>query len=270
MPKSVADPRFLVESFDIAYAPTVVGSLPSARRVSPTHNRMLLVSDAIYEVDDSRLPATTPHGSATSGRLALGDRIGSQAYTRLPGTAEEAINIAHQLPADRIDRLEGVNATRTAVLAHPLEAYRYIHFAVHGSTDADIPQLSSIVLSSYDEAGSRIDDHLWAGDLLIRTFNAETIVFSACDTALGKRVAGEGLVGLRYMALARGAHSVVASLWEVPDRITAGMMGDFYAQLITQHATADSALATSMRHIIAAGSRDPALWAAFTVAISSL
>jgi CHAT domain-containing protein len=231
---------------------------------------MLLVADAVYGIDDPRLPAPTIPDNSAAGRPTLSDRAESQAFSRLPGTAEEARRIARGLPVDMIDRLEGVEATRTAVLGHPLESYRYIHFAVHGITDADFPQLSSIVLSSYDQTAKRIEDHLWAGDLLTRSFDAETIVFSACDTALGKRVAGEGLMGLRYMALARGAHSVVASLWEVPDRITAGLMSDFYTQLINQQADPASALAISMRHVIAAGPRDPALWAAFTVTTSSL
>jgi CHAT domain-containing protein len=96
-------------------------------------------------------------------------------------------------------------------------------------------------------------------------------VFSACDSALGHRVDGEGLVGLRYVALARGARSVVASLWDIPDQGTVGLMGDFYQQLIDQHRSADSALAIAMRRIIGAGGpHDPALWAAFTVTVSSL
>ena len=170
----------------------------------------------------------------------------------------------------KVDRLEGFTASRAQVLGHPLENYRYIHFAVHGTTDADFPQLSSIVLSSYDERGARIDDRVWAGDLLTRSLNADTVVFSACDTALGKRVAGEGLVGLRYMAIARGAHSVVASLWSVPDQVTSELMNLFYEQLLERNQPADAALATAMRRMIAKGVTDPALWAAFTVSISRI
>jgi CHAT domain-containing protein len=174
------------------------------------------------------------------------------------------------MPANSVDHLAGFHATRVAVLIAPLERYRYIHFAVHGTTDADIPQLSSLVLSAFNQNGQRIVDRVWAGDLLTRSFGAQTIVLSACDTALGRRVAGEGLVGLRYVALARGAQSVVASLWAVPDQVTAKLMDEFYGQLIERNQSADAALAIAMRRIIASGLDDPVLWSAFTVTISTL
>jgi CHAT domain-containing protein len=201
---------------------------------------------------------------------ALGDVAAPQYYARLSGTADEAATIARRLPADRVDRLEGFNATRAGVLGHPLETYRYIHFAVHGTTDADIPQLSSIVLSSYNETGDPIENRVWAGDLLLRRLTADTVVLSACDTALGKRVAGEGLVGLRYMALARGARAVVASLWPVPDRATSHLMDQFYNQLLDHQRPADEALADAMRQSIRSGTYDPAFWAAFTVTVSTI
>ena len=47
-----------------------------------------------------------------------------------------------------------------------------------------------------------------AADLLNVRLNSELLVLSGCETALGKNVAGEGLIGLQYMMLARGARSV--------------------------------------------------------------
>ncbi len=51
------------------------------------------------------------------------------------------------------------------------------------------------------------------------TLDAEVVVLSACDTALRREFAGEGLIGLRYAALARGARSVVATFWPVSMRL---------------------------------------------------
>jgi CHAT domain-containing protein len=170
----------------------------------------------------------------------------------------------------KVDQLEGFKATRAAVLSRPLERYRYIHFAVHATIDAEIPQLSSLVLSTYNSDGHPFEDRIWAGDLMGRRFNARTIVLSACDTALGRDIGGEGLFSLRYVALARGAQSVIASLWAVPDLSTATLMQTFYKGLLQENRRPESALAGAMRQMLRQGPRDPAFWAPFTATIASL
>jgi CHAT domain-containing protein len=169
-----------------------------------------------------------------------------------------------------VDYLTGFGATRSAVLSRPLERYRYIHFAVHATTDAEIPQLSSLVLSTYDSAGRSLENRIWAGDLMARRFNARTVVLSACQTALGPDIGGEGLFSLRYVILARGAQSVIASLWAVPDRSTATLMEAFYKSLLELHRRPDSALTLAMRQMLQQGPRDPVFWAPFTATVASL
>src|SRR5262249_53942537 len=98
-----------------------------------------------------------------------------------------------------------------------------------------------------------------------------------CDTALGKEYASEGLVGLRYAALARGARAVVASLWPVTDALAARLVTDMYRGIIASdaasHGHADAgglvvarALTGAMRaQLVGAPALDPALWAPFVV-----
>jgi CHAT domain-containing protein len=62
--------------------------------------------------------------------------------------------------------------------------------------------------------------------------SAELVVLSACRTALGKEVRGEGLVGLTRGFMDAGARRVVGSLWSVPDAPTAALMSRFYALLL--------------------------------------
>ena len=57
---------------------------------------------------------------------------------------------------------------------------------------------------------------------------ADLVVLSGCETALGREIRGEGLVGLTQGFLYAGAARVVASLWRVQDRATAELMGRFY------------------------------------------
>jgi CHAT domain-containing protein len=91
-------------------------------------------------------------------------------------------------------------------------------------------------------------------------------VFSACETALGKAVPSEGLVGIGSTVLARGARAVVASLWPVSDEIGAQLMTEFYRHLLYDSMSAPAALGAAMRSALSRdASADPALWAAFQV-----
>ena len=60
---------------------------------------------------------------------------------------------------------------------------------------------------------------------------AELVVLSACDTALGRHLNGEGLLGVTRALFYAGASSVVVSLWQVADTSTADLMIGFYHHL---------------------------------------
>ena len=59
--------------------------------------------------------------------------------------------------------------------------------------------------------------------------NAELVTLSACETALGRNVFGEGTVGFAYPLLRAGSHCLLASRWPVNDEATALLMGRFYS-----------------------------------------
>ena len=171
------------------------------------------------------------------------------------------------LPKEQIDRLEGFAATRAEFLQARLDHYRFIHIASHGIADSEIPQLSALILSTIDRQGRPIDGQVFAADLVNTRLNAEVVVLSACETALGKEVVGEGLIGLRYVMLARGARSVVASLWQVPDRAAAELMASFYASLLRDDLSVVAASGAAMRAMLSGQLQDPALWGAFAVVV---
>ena len=52
-------------------------------------------------------------------------------------------------------------------------------------------------------------------------------MLSACETALGKEVAGEGVVGLTRAFECAGARTVLVSLWSVGDESAAELMRRF-------------------------------------------
>jgi len=61
--------------------------------------------------------------------------------------------------------------------------------------------------------------------------DADLVVLSACRTASGVVVRGEGVLGLTSPLLQAGARAVVASGWQVGDRAASGLMTAFYRAL---------------------------------------
>ena len=78
-------------------------------------------------------------------------------------------------------------------------------------------------------------------------------MLSACQTALGKDIKGEGLIGLTRAFMYAGTPRVVASLWEVSDLATAELMSKFYAAMLQRHLPPAAALHAAQLEM----SRDP-------------
>jgi CHAT domain-containing protein/tetratricopeptide (TPR) repeat protein len=260
---------------DTAVTPSAALLLQGRRRYEapPDPPRMLLVADPVYTADDPRIVAAAP-GSTSTAAAPLPVLRGAQAsgrLARLTGTAQEARTIESLLNPQTVDQLEGFDATRDNLLGADLQRYRHVHIGSHAISDSEIPQLSAFILSTVDRQGRPIEGHVFAADLMSKHFRADTVVLSGCDTALGKNLLGEGLIGLRYVVLARGARSVVASLWQVPDQPAARLISRFYGAMLREHESVPRALADAMRAAqLEHGYTDPALWAAFTATIGDL
>jgi CHAT domain-containing protein len=272
---SLEEKPFVAQSFAIEFAPALRLATNDRAPAPATwaSSRMLLVADPVYSSDDPRLAARSSGTQRPADKLAnlLRMRSGTDPakLERLVASARESEQIRALPGLRRVDLLEGFDATRANVLAQNLAQYRFIHIASHGFIDSEIPQLSALILGAWDRNGRVADQYVRAGDLLARTFDAEVVVLSACDTALGRQVAGEGLVGLRYAALARGARSVVASQWPVSDAIAADLMTDMYRYITVDQYPVATALAAAIRSALArTPALDPALWGPFAVYVA--
>jgi CHAT domain-containing protein/tetratricopeptide (TPR) repeat protein len=247
-------------------------SLASAAWAVGTHSRptrTLIVSDPVYSDTDERLSAERKASSyrrvatvAETGVLPFRGLSAEEGFERLPGSALEGQSILRLTGEAEVDSLSGFAASRESFLARDLSQYRLIHIAAHGLTDTQAPQLSAVILSLRDARGAAQPGEVFAGDFLSRTLNADLVVLSACDTALGRELGGEGLLGLRYALHAAGARSVIASLWQVPDRTATQLMSDFYSHYLHGGESPPEALAAAMREL-ERQFPDPALWGAF-------
>jgi CHAT domain-containing protein len=122
------------------------------------------------------------------------------------------------------------------------------------------------VLSRFDDRGNAQDGYLRLSDIYNLDLDADLVVLSACETALGREVRGEGLIGLTQGFMAAGARSLVASLWQVPDRATAELMAKFYGFMLNDGMRPAEALrAAQLWSASQPRSRDPYFWGGFVL-----
>jgi CHAT domain-containing protein len=127
-------------------------------------------------------------------------------------------------------------------LSADLSQYRILHFSTHGVLNSSHPELSGLVLSMYDRAGAPRDGFLRLHEIYNLKLNADLVVLSACETALGTAIRGEGLIGLARGFIYAGAARVVASLWNVEDQATANLMKRFYQDMLSSGRSPAAAL----------------------------
>jgi CHAT domain-containing protein len=95
---------------------------------------------------------------------------------------------------------------------------------------------------------------------------ADLVVLSGCETALGREIRGEGLVGLVRGFLYAGSRRVAASLWRIEDRATAELMARFYRAMLRGGEPPAAALRHAQLALLRQRRwRQPAFWAGFVV-----
>jgi CHAT domain-containing protein len=176
-------------------------------------------------------------GDATSEqaadfRLRSAVRRGTSRWEPLPFTRREVEGIAALFPPDRAQVFLGGSATEELAKAVGKGA-RILHFATHAQLDDRFPLDSALVLSlpqGFTEDHENGLLQVWEVFEKVR-LDADLVVLSACETALGEEQGGEGLIGLTRAFQFAGARTVVASLWAVNDPATAELMIRFYKYL---------------------------------------
>lgn len=214
----------------------------------------------------------TPSASvlARLGELPLGDGLdlvavavgdpkdGSAVLARVD---DEVRGIAALYPAERSRLLLDDAATEAGLrgLRDALSGARRIHFATHGYLSDD-PQRMGLRLAPDPSGG---DGLLQAFEVLRLDLHADLVVLSACETAIGRQVPGEGVIGLPRAFFYAGARSVAVSLWRAPDDATAKLMLSFY-----RHLERGQDKAEALRQAKLDGIRErqrPFLWAPFVL-----
>jgi CHAT domain-containing protein len=141
----------------------------------------------------------------------------------------------------------------------PLDSFSVFHFATHALVDETAVTRTALALSP----GEGHDGFVGPGDLASLPLNADLVVLSACRTAGGELVEGEGIQGLTAPLLQAGARSVVATTWRIADATTGPFIEAFYRELASGH-TVGAALRETKLAALRNGA-PAAEWAAFVV-----
>ena len=235
----------------------------------PASRSVAVLADPVFSANDARLNQQAAHTEGSSlwnDAQRSASESGLDGLVRLRFSRLEADQIARVANDNRSFKALDFSANRAVAMDARLGDYRIVHFATHGLINNQHPDLSGIVLSLVDEQGRSQNGFLRLYDIYNLKLNADLVVLSACQTALGKEIKGEGLVGLTRGFMYAGAPRVVASLWRIDDRATAEIMKRFYTAMLKDGLRPSAALrAAQISMLNDKRWQSPQFWAAFTL-----
>ncbi|MFA9391796.1 MAG: CHAT domain-containing protein [Prolixibacteraceae bacterium] len=143
----------------------------------------------------------------------------------LPGAKDEVIGLSK---FQKCTALFGADASETNF---KLKAGNFdiLHLAMHTIINDSIPMFSKLVFSSPNDTIN--DGYLNTQEIYNLKLDARLAVLSACNTGSGKMRTGEGVMSLSRAFLYAGCPSIVMTLWEVEDKVSAELMLNFYRYL---------------------------------------
>jgi CHAT domain-containing protein len=280
--------KFAVERFRFTYLTSGRDLLRLAVKIKPKGGSVIF-ADPAFDGGAGGKP-----DDKTRGRRSRSLR--SMKWSKLPGTAEEAVAIAKLLA--RASLFRGHKATESAL--KKVTAPKILHLATHGfflppdDTDVSVeitaggqapptappgamsappvadgqenPLLrSGLVLAGANKLTSGVEDGvltaLEAAGLDL--WGTELVVMSACETGVGKIAQGEGVYGLRRALVIAGAESMLMSLWQVDDAATRDLMTGYYRRLKQKKGRSEALRLTQIKMLRSSDYSHPYYWASF-------
>jgi CHAT domain-containing protein len=251
--------RYLLERFNVAYVPsaTVLREL----RGEATENTSKGAADLLMFANPDSPGATIAGAAASAGAhtRALYESEGLS-IPPIPYSGIEA-RFLQRIVNSGSRVYTGKEATEQRVKASPLDRFRVVHFATHGLVSQRWPARSALLLAA---GADGVEDGLLTVPEICRLrFATDLVVLSACRTARGQVLAGDGVQGLARAFLHAGSRAVLASLWDVDDDRTAVLMRRFYEQLERGLSQSEALRAAKLSMIRDASTSAPRFWAGF-------
>jgi CHAT domain-containing protein len=245
--------RYLAETHTVVYSPSAGAFYLLAtrrHRAHPTH-QLLAVGGIPYNRGELKLVAVTRG-------------YDENALSDLPASKDEVLAADSAVRGRGNTVLLGAKATESAFKRSMLSDYRILHLAVHGFASTTDSNRAALILLSDPAAGE--DGLLQAAEIVQLKLNADLVILSACDTAVGPVQGEEGIATLSRAFLLSGARTVISTLWSVDDTFSLFLMKQFYRHL-TAHEPAAYALAAAKRDMLRkyGSAAVPYYWAGYTI-----
>lgn len=262
--------RHLLDDHEVTLLPSasVLVALRERRREQrqaqrePPRGLLAVMADPVFESFDGRL--STEAKARAAENMARGEGAELEGLARLWESGKEAEAVqswVSETPDCRWDKLS-FDANRDAMLSGHLGDFRLLHLATHAVLEDDSPELSRVVLSQFDPNGGVRPGAVYSFEIAEMDLDADLVVLSACETALGEEIRGEGLVGFPQSFFEAGADRVLVTLWKVDDRSTRELMEAFYRGLLGEGLSPGEALRRA-QITVREDFDDPYFWAPF-------
>ncbi len=238
----------LATRYEISYAPSATLWLRWRKTIGT------LPAPGALALADPALQGT----AETAAERAADPWLGGLHGGRLPFARREAQALVQGLGGGSVR--SGVEASESALKHTSLESFGSIVFAAHAVVDDDKPERSAVLLAPGD---AHEDGLLQFREIAELELKGHLVILSACRSAVGAELPGEGLMGLAHAFFQAGARAVIASLWMLRDDEQAELARRL-ADELASGSSLSAALATAQRSLIRDGAPATA-WAGLVV-----
>lgn len=245
--------QYLIMSHSVTYIPSATTYVMLKQRAAQqsTQSHFLGVGDIAYDTSPlPKLAATRGYESKLANLPNSADEIAAaiQTLRSVTGNVEPTVLLG--------------SAATEAAFKKAVGNASIVHLAVHATANQSRPTEAALILLSDEKAGE--DGFLEAREVLGLRLNANLVLLSACDTAVGKLLGEDGIATLSRAFLSVGTQTVVSTLWEADDVFASTLVRKFYTYL-TRGQTVSVALANAKREMIQTFGKEavPWLWAPY-------